>query len=501
MSKKHDLSGLKFSNLTVLHSAKDERKGTFWKCLCDCGNYAVVEAQYLKKGKTKSCGCFHNNYRKKRLGEANLNDLFSTYRKSALKRNLEFSLTRDQFEKLIFNVCKYCNNLPLQVHNKKNSNGAIFYNGIDRVDNSLGYTIDNCVSCCKKCNWMKRDFRLSDFSEHLNKISKNKNEEVSFLVTGGAGFIGSTLCDALLKLGYRVIVLDNFSTGKREYIPDAEKLEVYEVDVGDWSSLSEIFPNLAQRKISGVFHLAAQSRIQPSIINPIFAHHSNVSGTFNVLQMMRILSIGNIVYSASSSRYGRTPAPFSDTKNVDILNVYSLTKYCGELYCQTWGKTYGINNVSLAYFNVYGAREFLDGDYATVIGKFYRQTLKEKRNITIVGDGEQTRDFTHVDDVVSANICAMNCLLSNPIICSGKIYNVGTGNDISIKSLAQRILSQVVKYSPNISIEHIPERIGESKTTRADVSATMSDLNWKPSVSLSDGLSRSFEYYSGLFVK
>jgi UDP-glucose 4-epimerase len=227
-----------------------------------------------------------------------------------------------------------------------------------------------------------------------------------YVVTGGCGFIGSHLVRALLERGDEVIVLDDLSTGFLEYLPNHSNLTHIQIDLTHMGKLTKFLPLF--QNTEGVFHLAAKARIQPSIQTPHITHDSNVNGIFNLLEFMRMARIKNIVYSASSSSYGRkAELPCREDTLMDCLNPYSLTKYVGELYCKTWGALYGMNSVSLRYFNVYGERSPLSGAYATVIGLFFRQALTNSP-MTIVGDGEQRRDFTHVSDVVRANLLAMS---------------------------------------------------------------------------------------------
>lgn len=288
-----------------------------------------------------------------------------------------------------------------------------------------------------------------------------------FIVTGGAGFIGSNLVDRLLDDEHEVTVIDNFSAGKRENLPKAQpKLKIV---VADFSSWTDCYPTCAEHfeNTEGVFHLAADARIQPSIENPEHTVHHNVIGTMNVLELLRRCSTNApIVYSASSSCYGRNQPPFHEDMATDCLNPYSVSKYAGERLCKTWGHLYAIRNVSLRYFNVFGQRSPLHlGGYSPVIGLFFKQAL-HNQPLTIVGDGYQTRDFTHVDDVVLANILSMDDLQKKHM-CNGSLLNVGTGQSCDILSLAHMIIN-VCKSSSQI--HHLPARPGEARETRANIS-------------------------------
>lgn len=317
----------------------------------------------------------------------------------------------------------------------------------------------------------------------------------TYIVTGGAGFIGSHLVEKLLNDGHKVIVIDDLSTGFKEYLPEHDNLEFYPIGIHIYNLLKIFSSEFGD--VDGVFHLAAEARIQPAIQNPELAHKSNVTGTFNVLQMMRELNIKNIVYSCSSSSYGlKNGTPNVETQTPDPLNAYAATKLMGEIYCKTWGQSYGINNVCLKYFNVYGERSPLDGQYAPVIGIFFRQGINGEP-LTIVGDGWQLRDMTYVSDVVDANILAMQ-KIENGITdnISGETFNIGTGFNYHINRVAELIISNLRAHtgiSPHTT--SIPERPGEARVTRADISKAQKYLHWSPKVSLVEKLRDLTPYY------
>lgn len=435
---------------------------------------------------------------KKPFGESNFNRLLRNYKKKAQERGLVFELSKEEFKDLVNNFCHYCSGLPTQIVHEKNSNGAFFYNGIDRVDNNRGYTKDNCVTCCGTCNRMKFKHDKSKFLNHVSQIHHNKKTTNRFIVTGGAGFIGSSIVEKLLSDKNHVFVLDNFSTGLLAHLPDHENLTILNVDIGDWNSLSQVFDQLSN--IDTVFHCAAQAGIMPSILNPITAQRSNIDGTFNILQMMRILHIPRIIYSASSSRYGTSENfPISENEPISLLNPYSLSKYVAEEYCNTWSKQYGLTCISLIYFNVYGPKERLVGDYATVIGKFHRQALQEKTDLTIVGDGENKRDFTYIDDVVSANLLAQKKLTQHGEKLSGRKYNIGTGVNYSINELAKKIIDNLSDVAPWLSQTTVSPRPSEARETLANNTLAKRDLGWEAKVSLDEGLLLEKQYYCGLY--
>lgn len=313
-----------------------------------------------------------------------------------------------------------------------------------------------------------------------------------YIVTGGAGFVGSHLTRTLLGHGHEVVVLDDLSTGYEDNLPESDKLTFVKVDISNWSALSRLFHYF--KNVDGVFHVAARARIQPSIRNPLRSHQCNVDGTFNILEMMRMNNIGKIVYSASSSSYGlKSELPCRETSLPDCLNPYALTKYVGEQYCKTWGKIYGIKNVCLKYFNVYGERSPLVGPYAPVLGLFFRQVLKDKQPLSIVGDGEQRRDFTHVDDVVEANLLAMkNAMLED---VNGETFNIGTGVNYSVNQVAAMVQEALTATGEMVSMQYIPARPAEARETLADITKARELLGWEPTVSLPDAIQKLTPYY------
>ena len=288
-----------------------------------------------------------------------------------------------------------------------------------------------------------------------------------YLVTGGAGFIGSHLVERLLDEGHQVVVVDDESADSNEEFFWDERAENHKVDITDYESLVPLFEG-----VTGVFHFAAEARIQPAIKNPSRAASVNVLGTCNVLQAARTHGIDRVIYSSTSSAYGRknTPPLREDMPN-DCLNPYSVTKVAGEELCKMYTNLFGLNTVILRYFNVYGERQPLKGQYAPVVGIFQRQVAAGEP-MTIVGDGGQKRDFTYVKDVANANFLAMTSVNSEIF---GETFNVGTGTNISVLELASLIGDEVV---------HIPERLGESRATLADARKINSMMGWKPTISI-----------------
>lgn len=288
-----------------------------------------------------------------------------------------------------------------------------------------------------------------------------------YLVTGGAGFIGSNLTDELIKLGNEVVVLDNLSTGKKENLnPRAKFIKA------DIRNLEEIRP--AFEKIDGVFHVAALPRVQFSIENPVETNEINASGALNVLIASRDAKIKRAVYSASSSVYGNTEVlPTCEDIKPNPMSPYGLQKYIGEEYCRLFSLIYGLETVSLRYFNVYGPRMADSGAYLTVIKVFLNQKAAGEP-LTITNDGTQTRDFTHIRDVARANILAMQ----SPNVGKGETINIGAGKNYSVNQIADLVGGEKKYIEPRI----------EPKHTLADISLAKKLLNWEPKERLEEAI-------------
>ncbi len=295
------------------------------------------------------------------------------------------------------------------------------------------------------------------------------------IVTGGAGFIGSHLVRALVKEGYTVYVIDNLVAGKKDSVDPKAKLHI--TDIREPKALKKIFS--AAGKEALVFHLACRPRVQYSIDFPQETNEVNITGTLNVLVAARDAGSARVIYSASSSAYGEQPTlPFVETMPANPQSSYGLQKYVGELYARMFSAVYGLETVTLRYFNVYGPGQDPNGSYAQAIPKFLDQK-KRGMPITITGDGEQRRDCTHVSDVVRANLLAA----VSAKVGKGEVINIGGGKDYSMNEIA-RIIGGTVKY--------IPARL-EPRATRADVSLAKKLLGWKPEVSLKDGIRELME--------
>jgi len=287
------------------------------------------------------------------------------------------------------------------------------------------------------------------------------------VVTGGCGFIGSHIVDRLIVDGFEVEVIDDLSAPENEEFYFNDKAVYHKMDVSK-DDCFKIF-----EKASYVFHLAARSRIQPTIDSPNRCFEVNVVGSQRVLEWSRRSSVSKFIYSGTSSLYGhQNSIPFLPNMPTDCLNPYSMSKWMGEQICKLYSQNYGLNTDVLRYFNVYGPREPIKGQYAPVIGLFKRQ-VSEGKPMTIVGDGEQKRDFTYIDDVVEANILSA---LSNKRK-GFNIYNVGSGKNYSINQVADMIGGER---------KFIKERPAEVRETLADIEDTQSVFSWSPRHSLEE---------------
>lgn len=287
------------------------------------------------------------------------------------------------------------------------------------------------------------------------------------VVIGGAGFIGSNIVEALVARGDEVHVIDNLVGGKREHVDPKATLHI--VDMRDYDAIAPILQGA-----DTAFLLAALPRVQYSIEHPRETNDTNVSGIVSVLTAAKDGGVRRVVYSASSSAYGdQEKMPLVESMPAHPLSPYGLQKYIGELYCGVYSEVYGLETVSLRYFNVYGKNQDPEGAYALVIGKFLKQKA-EGVPLTITGDGEQTRDFTHIRDVVRANLLASE----STKVGKGEVMNIGAGNNCSINRLAEMIGGPV---------EHVGARL-EPKNTLADTSRAYELLGWKPEVTLEDGI-------------
>jgi len=289
---------------------------------------------------------------------------------------------------------------------------------------------------------------------------------MKYIVTGGAGFIGSNLVDALLKNNHQVEVIDNFSTGLKENCNS--KALYHNIDISDNNRNAEIIKIM--KNADGVFHLAALPRVQPSIDDPFLYEKNNTLSTINILKCAADANIKRFVYSASSSAYGDcTTMPLKEDFPVNPISPYALQKFYGEVVCKTFNQIYGIETVSLRYFNVFGERQPSEGAYTLVLATFMKQKLNSKP-LTIRGDGEQKRDFTYVGDIVNANILAM----SSTKVGSGEVINIGSGENRTVNHIAKLVGGETINIEPVI----------EPFETLADISKAKDLLDWEPKMSI-----------------
>ena len=301
-----------------------------------------------------------------------------------------------------------------------------------------------------------------------------------YLVTGGAGFIGSHISDRLLADGHHVRILDNFSTGKRENIPQSDNIEVMEGDVGDYDTACA-----AMQQVDKVFHEAAIASVPETVGNPLASERVNYRGTLNILEAARHAGVQRVVFACSAAVYGDLPElPKQETMPVKPLSPYAVDKLASEQACQMYTSLYGLETVSLRYFNVFGPRQDPSSPYSGVISIF-TDHLQHGKQPTIYGDGEQTRDFVYVSDVVEANIRAA----ASPSAV-GKAINIATGGRLSINDLLTTICN--IKGKP-FEPHYKPGRQGDIKHSRADISAAREYLDWQPVVGFEAGLRELFE--------
>ncbi len=288
------------------------------------------------------------------------------------------------------------------------------------------------------------------------------------IVTGGAGFIGSHIVEKLKRLDHMVVVIDNEYSDNDNFHWRKDTLNV-NIDITDYKALKKAFTGADY-----IFHLAAEARIGPAIENPLNALNINTMGTCNVLQCAREVGAKKVLYSSTSSGYGLNEAPNIETQPDDCLNPYSVSKIAGEKLCKMYTDLYGLNTIIFRYFNVFGERAPRKGQYAPVTGIFLRQKAAGEP-LTIVGDGEQRRDYIYVKDVANANIMAA---ISNPDDDAyGQVYNVGSGKNYSVNEIASFISDDTI---------NIPPRIGEARNSLANIDKIKKTFAWKPEIDVEE---------------
>lgn len=307
----------------------------------------------------------------------------------------------------------------------------------------------------------------------------------SYLLTGGAGFIGSNLARFVLSKGNQVTILDNFSTGKRENLAQiADQIRLIEGDIRDAGAVRD-----AMTGVDGVFHLAALGSVPRSVADPETSHDVNVNGTLRILQTVRELNIRRIVFSASSSAYGNQPiSPKVETMPVLPISPYAANKVTGEAYMQAWAGAYGMETVSLRYFNVFGPRQDPHGAYAAVIPAFVSTLLRGERP-TIFGDGEQSRDFCFIANVCDANWRAMTMPASQ---CDGRPINIACNRRTTLNQIFAKLRELL---GVDIEPVYAPARRGDVRHSQADISRAREVLGYEPLVYFDEGLERAIGWY------
>jgi nucleoside-diphosphate-sugar epimerase len=307
----------------------------------------------------------------------------------------------------------------------------------------------------------------------------------SYLVTGAAGFIGSSIAHELVRRGERVRGIDNFETGNQENIAQIlDRLDFHEVDILDYPRLRE-----ALTGIDCVFHQAALPSVPFSVAEPSRTHNININGTLNVLLAAREAKVRRIVYAASSSAYGETPTlPKHEDMRPNPVSPYAVQKLTGEYYMHCFAKVYGLETVCLRYFNVFGPRQAPGSPYSGVIAKFITNML-EGVSPTIFGDGEQSRDFTYVDNAVQANLLAT---AAPPEAVVGQTFNIGAGRQVSLNQTFQT-LREIIGFQG--AVKYASPRVGDVKHSLADISRAKRALTYSPTVDFEEGLRRTVAWY------
>jgi UDP-glucose 4-epimerase len=311
-----------------------------------------------------------------------------------------------------------------------------------------------------------------------------------YLVTGGAGFIGSHVAERLLAEGHRVRVLDNFSTGSKANLAFARGNKKLEVIRGDLRNLQAV--ERAVRGVSAVFHQAAMRSVPRSVADPLGCNAANVTGTLHVLYAAaQQKTKPRVVYASSSSVYGENPElPKRESQPTAPISPYAATKVAGEIYASVWNRLFGVETVGLRYFNVFGPRQDPKSEYAAVIPRFILWGV-EGKPLQVHGDGKQSRDFTYIDNVVSANLLAARAPAKN---VAGKAYNVGCGSRTSLLEIIAMLESML---GHPFKRKHTPSRVGDVPHTLADVGRAKQDMGYEPVVDFDEGLRRTVAFFTG----
>jgi len=304
-----------------------------------------------------------------------------------------------------------------------------------------------------------------------------------YLVTGGAGFIGSNIVDELVRRGHHVVVIDNLSAGKEENLANVRSRIDFRIE-----SITDLAAVQAAAKGADyVIHLAARTSVPRSVQNPLETNSVNIDGTLNVLVAARDAKVRRFVYAASSSAYGETPTlPKTETMQPAPISPYGVTKYVGELYAQAFGRVYGLENASVRFFNVFGPRQDPTSQYSGVLSRFMLAVIEGTQPV-IYGDGEQSRDFTYIDNIVDETLRA--CEAKD---VSGKVFNGGTGARITLNEVL-KLLEKIT--GKKIEAKYDPPRTGDIRHSQADVTLANRVLGYKPLVNFEEGLRRTWAWY------
>ncbi len=310
-----------------------------------------------------------------------------------------------------------------------------------------------------------------------------------YLVTGGAGFIGSNMVDELVRRGHSVTVLDDLSAGKESNLADVRaRIDFQQGSITDLPTVEA-----ACRGVDCVIHLAARTSVPRSVADPLETNRINIDGTLNVLVAARMAKVRRFVYAASSSAYGETPTlPKVETMKPEPISPYGVTKYAGELYAQAFGHSYGLENACVRYFNVFGPRQDPTSPYSGVLSRFMLAVIEGQQPV-VFGDGEQSRDFTYVENVVDETLRACEAPGA-----SGKMFNGGTGARITLNEVL-KLLGKIT--GKKIEAKYVPPRTGDIRDSQADISLARKVLGYEPRVLFEEGLQRTWAWYKSAYGK
>ncbi len=309
-----------------------------------------------------------------------------------------------------------------------------------------------------------------------------------YLVTGGAGFIGSNIVDELVRSGEKVVVVDNFITGRKSNLKEVlDKIELIEGDIRDFDLMRKLCED-----VDYVLHQAALRSVPRSVDDPVSSNDVNVNGTLNLLMAAEKAGIKKFVYASSSSAYGDTPAlPKKESQRPLPISPYAVSKLTGEHYCRAFSHSFGLKTVSLRYFNVFGPRQHPESKYAAVVPIFLKQA-NGRQPLTVHGDGKQSRDFTYVKNVVNGNILA-----AEAEGVSGEVFNIACNNRYSVVDIAEEILKNM---KLDLEFEHLPRRKGDVEHTQADISKAREKLGYKVEVDFHEGMKKTVDYFNRDFT-